>query len=272
MGIWRVDADLLARSRFGVSAMVETVAALHRPAHGPPGAVAADLVRRAPRGLPGVPRVRPAGPRPSCRTRSRPAWVADFLTVAPPRLGHGLRGGAGAGAGAAGGQGAPGPASRPGDAACRPCCPTAGRDALAGGRGGRPAVGLVRRPSSRSGHGVERVLQADVVSRTARLAASGWAGAVDDMRVGTRWLGEGRLQINTFDYPPRDLAGAEELYFIPAHCRSRGWVVWDQEVRYGLVYPVTGRSPVRPRARRRPSARLLGRGRAEVLDPARLRR
>lgn len=37
-----------------------------------------------------------------------------------------------------------------------------------------------------------RVLEADVVARTARLGRAGWAGALDGMRSGMRWLGGDR--------------------------------------------------------------------------------
>lgn len=109
------------------------------------------------------------------------------------------------------------------------------------------------------------MLQSDVVARTARLATGGWSAVIDDMRPGMRWLGGGELQINTYGYPPRELQQAKALFFIPAHCPSRGWSMWDEQHNYGLVYPVTG---VFAQDLPSPSGsleRLLGRGRAELL-------
>jgi DNA-binding transcriptional ArsR family regulator len=109
-----------------------------------------------------------------------------------------------------------------------------------------------------------RILEADVVARTERLSRDGWAAALGDMRPGMRWLGDGRLQINTQDYPPREIGGAR-LMFVPVTAR-RGWVSWDDGRRYAVVYPCSGLLAEPGRAVV-PDAlgRLLGPGRAGVL-------
>lgn len=84
-----------------------------------------------------------------------------------------------------------------------------------------------------------RILEADVLARTAMLTRGGWAAALDELSPGrTRWLGEGRLQVNTRDYPPRSVAGGR-LLFVPV-TPSRGWVSWEGTERYAIVYPCTG--------------------------------
>jgi DNA-binding transcriptional ArsR family regulator len=83
-----------------------------------------------------------------------------------------------------------------------------------------------------------RIIEADVISRTAQLSQGGWAAALDDLRPGMRWLGESRLQINAYDYPPLDLSGAQ-LMFVPVTPR-KGWVSWDAPRRYAVVYPCSG--------------------------------
>ncbi|MEV6652506.1 winged helix-turn-helix domain-containing protein [Streptomyces sp. NPDC051219] len=92
-----------------------------------------------------------------------------------------------------------------------------------------------------------RIIEADVVARTAQLSQGGWAAALDAMRPGMRWLGESRLQINTYDYPPREVSGAQ-LLFVPVTPRQ-GWVSWDSarapgrgdfQRRYAVVYPCSG--------------------------------
>ncbi len=51
-----------------------------------------------------------------------------------------------------------------------------------------------------------RIMEADVVARTRQLSRGGWAAALDHMRPGMRWLGQGRLQVNAYNYPPRKIA------------------------------------------------------------------
>jgi len=109
-----------------------------------------------------------------------------------------------------------------------------------------------------------RILEADVVARTAQLSRGGWAAALEGMRPGMRWLGEGRLKINAYDNPPRRIAGSC-LLFVPV-TPGHGWVSWDPPRRYAVMYPCSGsladagRSPVPETL-----AALLGPGRARVL-------
>ncbi|MCT4352163.1 ArsR family transcriptional regulator [Streptomyces sp. Je 1-79] len=110
-----------------------------------------------------------------------------------------------------------------------------------------------------------RILEADVLARTAMLTRGGWAAALDELNPGrTRWLGGGRLQVNSRDYPPRSVAGGQ-LLFVPV-TPSRGWVSWEGTERYAIVYPCTGaladaEGPAVPTA----LAALLGSARAGVL-------
>lgn len=108
-----------------------------------------------------------------------------------------------------------------------------------------------------------RIIEADVIARTAQLSQGGWAAALDDMRPGMRWLGQSRLQINTHDYPPREISGAQ-LMFVPV-TPHQGWVSWESH-RYAVVYPCSGAlaeasgTPVPE-----PLRALLGPARAAVL-------
>ena len=74
------------------------------------------------------------------------------------------------------------------------------------------------------------------------------------MRPGMRWLGDGRLQINALDYPPREISGAQ-LLFVPV-TPGRGWVSWEEPHRYAVVYPCSG---VLAEADRAPAPEALGR-------------
>ena len=84
-----------------------------------------------------------------------------------------------------------------------------------------------------------RVLEADVVARTAQLSQGGWAAALDALRPGTRWLGDNRLQVNLHEYPPREISGAE-LLFVPVTPQTHGWVSWEEPDRYAVVFPCSG--------------------------------
>ncbi|QDY77882.1 winged helix-turn-helix domain-containing protein [Streptomyces qinzhouensis] len=84
-----------------------------------------------------------------------------------------------------------------------------------------------------------RVLEADVVARTARVGRGGWAAVLNSLRPGTRWLGESRFQVNAWAYPPREIAAGAELLFIPV-TPGTGWVSWEEQERYAVVYPCSG--------------------------------
>ena len=46
-----------------------------------------------------------------------------------------------------------------------------------------------------------RVLETDVVARTAQLTRHGWVGALGNLRPGMRWLGDGPVRIIAHDHP-----------------------------------------------------------------------
>ncbi|EPD89266.1 hypothetical protein HMPREF1486_06500 [Streptomyces sp. HPH0547] len=265
MGWWQVDADVLAGSRFVLSPLAETVAALKvleraHPAH--PGErtwLAAHLPAYRDR--------QAADPVGALLIRAAlgPTWNADFLTPTP--------------------EPGPGPWGEvPFEeevARVRETPPAAARAHLlvSLGRRGPLPVPLRRDDLPRRAADTltwvwretvlpywprrRRVLEADVVARTAQLSRGGWAAALDDMRPGMRWLGGSRLQINAHDNPPRTLADAC-LMFVPVTPKA-GWVAWEEPgepvedvrpeppgappaghavrpapARYAVVYPCAG--------------------------------
>ncbi len=266
MGTWLVPADLLARSRFQVSPLAETVAALtvlslpeppgvpwqrafhatHREAYAE--MLADDPLRATISGWLWRPR------------RGRvPGWMGDFLTLPP----------VGAGAAFADELAQLGSWS---DARIRAEIRTMRPDvplpAVLEGDGLRAAVADVLTwiwtatvaadwPRRR------RVLEADIVSRIARLATQGWAGVVPTLGRRMDWKVGGHLQINSYDLPTRDLSGARELSFVPVHSNGQ-WVAWDLPERFAVVYPVTG-AQASPEASGGGLERLVGANRARVL-------
>ncbi|MBO8186770.1 ArsR/SmtB family transcription factor [Streptomyces spirodelae] len=244
MGWWQVSADTLAGSRFVVSPLAETIAGL-------------KVLERGSAAHPGE-RAWLDAHRPAYRARQEtnpvtaqliraalgPTWNADFLTPPPdPDASDSAV-----------------PSFEEEVARVRSAPPEAARADLLvslGSKGPLPAA--LRRDDlpRRMADALEwvwqetvlpywprrrRVIEADVVARTAQLSQGGWAAALDDMRPGMRWLGESRLQINTRTYPPRELAGAR-LMFVPVTPHT-GWVSWESAVdrpsRYAVVYPCAG--------------------------------
>jgi DNA-binding transcriptional ArsR family regulator len=109
-----------------------------------------------------------------------------------------------------------------------------------------------------------RLLQADIIARTNTLSRDGLAAALNDLNPRIRWLGDGRLEINTTQRPARHLDGAT-LCFIPTST-STGWVAWDLPSSYAIVYPARGLLGLTDAAPTRDSvAALLGSRRAELL-------
>ncbi|MFD5985892.1 ArsR/SmtB family transcription factor [Streptomyces cyaneofuscatus] len=264
MGWWQISTDTLANSRFVVSPLAETLASLRTLER----AAAAHPRERAwlERWLPAYRRRQaedPLAARIVCAAFT-PRWSADFLTPAP----------------------VPPPAGQEPDtfaqelarvratpperaradlavALRRPLPAALDRDDLAG-RSADVLEWVWTRAVAPEWPARRRVLEADVIARAAQLSRGGWAQALDGMRPGMRWLGESRLQINTYDNPPRELGGAQ-LVFTPVTA-DVGWVCWDIPHRYGVVYPCagaladTGRAPV-PQA----LGGLIGPARAGVL-------
>ncbi|SNB68065.1 Predicted transcriptional regulators [Streptomyces sp. PgraA7] len=238
VGWWQVSADTLASSRFVVSPFAETVASLmllERATAAHPGERAWLETH-----LPAYRRWAADDPVSALVIRSAlaPRWTADFLTPVPVP--------------APPGQAPPSFAEEL--ARVRATPPDRARADLAVALGGPLPAALDRDdPAERAADAVEwvwthtvlpdwprrrRILEADVVARTAQLGQAGWAGALNGMRPGARWLGDSRLQINTYDHPPRELDRAQ-LLFIPV-APDRSWVCWDIPHRYGLVYPCSG--------------------------------
>lgn len=257
MGWWQVNADTLAGSRFVISPLAETTASLvvlHKGTATHPGErpwldahhaayrerlagdpVTAQLVRSA------------LGRR----------WVADFFGFIPT--------------------GSSEPALAEELARVRQTPPEKARADLTESLGGRPLPASLHRSDlpERAADLLgwvwaqavlpywprrRRILEADVVARTRQLSQGGWAAALGDMRPGMRWLGEGRLQVNVYNYPPRKIAGAQ-LLFVPV-TSGQAWAAWDIPHRYAVVYPCAG---VLAQALRAPAPEALG----ALLGPAR---
>ncbi|WP_405584032.1 ArsR family transcriptional regulator [Streptomyces sp. NBC_01092] len=259
MGWWQINADTLAASRFVLSPLAETFAALkllHSGAATHPGERAWLDAH-----LPGHRARLAADPVTARLVRAGlgRAWIADFLTPTPRD----------------------GETFEQGVARIRAADPAEARAHLTVSLAGPlPAVldrdDLPERAAALLTHvwteavrpdwdRRRRVLEADVVARTALVSRGGWAAVLDSLRPGrTRWLGGNRLQVNLHEYPPREISGAD-LLFVPVTPKG-GWVSWEAPARYALIYPCAG-ALTDPGARAVPASLgpLLGATRAEVL-------
>lgn len=260
MGWWLVNADTLAGSRFVVSPLAETIASLVDLEYGTAAHPGEGAWLRAHR--PGYRQRLAEDPVAELILRAgfRHTWIADFLIPAPtaegrPEIDEELER----------------VRRTPAEVACTDLAISLGGPLPAGLTGAEVperAADLMRWvwtetvlpywPRRR------RIIEADIVARTRQLSQGGWAAALDDMRPGMRWLGEGRLQINAYDNPPREISGAR-LLFVPVTPR-RGWVSWDEPHRYAVVYPCSGGLAEPDRASVPEALRaLLGPARAGVL-------
>ncbi|MFF7881824.1 ArsR family transcriptional regulator [Streptomyces sp. NPDC007896] len=233
MGWWQINADTLARTRFVLSPLAETFAAvelLHAGTAAHPGERAWLDAH-----LPAYRRRLSGDPVTALLIRSGLGrnWIADFLTPTPRGEADfeeevaRVREASAADARAHLGVSLAGPLPA---ALHRDDLPERAADLLT-----HVWTEAVRPYWDRR----RRVLEADVVARTAQLSQGGWAAALDALRPGTRWLGDNRLQVNLHEYPPREISGAE-LVFVPITPQRHGWVSWEEPDRYAVVYPCSG--------------------------------
>jgi DNA-binding transcriptional ArsR family regulator len=257
MGTWRIPADLLARARFAVSPYAEVAAALagldhpRTPTERAMAALHGDAFRSMLERHPG---------RAAVLAHSfGPRWTADFLCQ-PPRGG---------------------PTSFPEHLAVVASLGDRQIRAHLLEATGGPLPPVLRRPGV-TGHATalldwvwvhvvatdwprrERVLRADIVARTSRLAGQGWQAVLADLGRDRAWLGGGELQINVHDNPPRDLTGATELWFVPVHGPASS-VAWELPTRYAVYYPVAGVLAGLESGMPGAAERLLGSNRARLL-------
>jgi DNA-binding transcriptional ArsR family regulator len=253
--------DLLVRARFAVSPRAEIVAALfaltkpghanarvaaHRPAF--TDMLAAHPLRRA---------------LLDCSYREsrgrRPGWLADYLTAPPIAPDAGIEDELAA------------LAATPTGTLLADLAETALRPlpaALHGVPLAEVATGLLRWVWTHTLEADwprrERVLRADIVARTARLAGQGWAAVLRDLGQHREWVGGGELRINSYDRPTRVLPDDAELYFVPVHANGT-WVGWGEPHAYAIYYPVSGRLADTDARRRGALSGLIGPNRAALL-------
>ena len=264
MGMWTVPATVLAHSRFAVSPMAEVVGALGHLM--PRGAVVDRAFVTAHGDAFRAMLDEHPGRRELLCASWRPGWLGDFMSIPPTHTSPTF-------------QEELALVEALGDKRIR-----ADLRVVTGG----PLPRVLTRPGV-TAYAVglldwvwthtlvsdwprrERVLRADIVARSARLATHGWAGVLKDLGRDREWLGDGLMRINRGDYPTRALPDDAQLSFVPVHWRA-SWVGWDLPQRYAVYYPVTGALALVGRSGTGSLDRLLGGNRATILrgldDPA----
>lgn len=255
MGTWHVPASVLATARFEVSPLAEVTGALgdltHRTGDRAFLAAHAEAFERMLAEHPG---------RNAVATHHfRRGWLADFLSMPPPHPAASFSDELAA-------------IAMLGDrrlrADLREATPSTLPRVLTRPGLTEHVVGLLdwiwTRTLASDWPRRERILRADIVSRTARLASGGWAAVLRDLGRDREWLAGDELRINRFDNPTRRLPRDAELTFVPVGHRAN-WVGWSLPNRYAVFYTVTGRlAPVAGSAS--PALhRLIGPNRAHLL-------
>lgn len=257
MAEWLLSADVLARARFGVSPLLETVGSV--------GLLCGRGVQ--PWHASWLDRHRPVfrsvlGERPLWRALLKAAvshnWIADCLAFAPVRPGgfaeevRPLR-------------------YRPDEEIIQDlrAVPGAVLDdaAITGQRGlGHQLTELLswvwRETVEPEWPKRSQVLKADVVARNQDLTRGGWDNALAGLRRNVRYLGDGVLRISDLPAPRRQVTSGD-LVFYPIHS-GRGFVTWSLPGHYACCYPVAGHLAGR-RPAPRALSRLLGARRAVLL-------
>lgn len=258
MGTWQISADLLARSRFVASARIEVVGVLNdlvRPST-PEGRATVAAHGEAFEAMLAKHPVR----RVVLEHSWRPGWISDWLCLPPTDAGGGF-------------EAELDDVRRLGDARVRECLHESSPDRRLPDELTRPGTAehaaalldwvwthIVATDWARR----DRILQADIVSRTSRLARHGWAAVLHDLGRDREWLGDGRLRINNYDLPSRVLDDDADLFFVPVN-HSAHWVGWKLPKLYAVYYPVTGALARIDGVARDALERLVGRPRARLL-------
>lgn len=108
------------------------------------------------------------------------------------------------------------------------------------------------------------VLERDVMYRAGLLAAYGWPAAVDRMTRHSAWIATDAIQFSLQTFPDRHV-GAGGLQFVPVTRASGTWLAEWPSDDYAIIYPARGIADQPPPHEQQAVDRLLGTGRARIL-------
>ncbi len=108
------------------------------------------------------------------------------------------------------------------------------------------------------------VLERDVMYRAGLLAAYGWPAAVDRMTRHSAWIAADAIRFSLQTFPDRHV-GASGLQFVPVTRSSGTWLAEWPPDDYAVIYPARGTADQPPPHEQQAVDRLLGTGRARIL-------
>jgi DNA-binding transcriptional ArsR family regulator len=106
-------------------------------------------------------------------------------------------------------------------------------------------------------------LERDVMYRAGLLAAYGWPAALDRMNRRSAWVGTDSIRFSDQTWPDRTV-GDDGMLFVPVTLTSGTWLC-EQADRFALVYPVRGPGAPVETVTDGAIDRLIGAGRARIL-------
>lgn len=109
------------------------------------------------------------------------------------------------------------------------------------------------------------LLERDVTYRAGLLAAYGWPHALQQMSRHSEWVGADAIRFSHTPGPER-VVGDEGMLFVPVSLTSGTWLCEAPPATYALVYPARGSAASDRPTSRSSLDRLIGRGRAAILD------
>lgn len=108
------------------------------------------------------------------------------------------------------------------------------------------------------------ILERDVMYRAGLLAAYGWPAAVDRMTRHSNWIDADAIQFSLQTFPDRDVGGSG-LQFVPVTRTSGTWLAEWPPDDYAVIYPARGIAHQPPPHEQQAVDRLLGAGRGRIL-------
>ncbi|MBF8186600.1 winged helix-turn-helix transcriptional regulator [Nonomuraea sp. K274] len=108
------------------------------------------------------------------------------------------------------------------------------------------------------------ILQRDVAQRAGRLAAYGWAAALEDLSPRVHWRRGGHIEVELMSAGGSHGLGGKGLLFVPSAFMRGIGVYLDDAWPYAMIYPARGIAAAPPAPDADLSA-LMGRTRARIL-------
>ncbi|MER6008721.1 DUF5937 family protein [Nonomuraea angiospora] len=108
------------------------------------------------------------------------------------------------------------------------------------------------------------ILQRDVAHRAGRLAAYGWAAALEDLSPQVHWRPRGQIEVELTSLHGLRRLGGKGLLFLPSAFTTAVGAYLEDAWPYAMIYPARGAAAV-PAAADADLSALIGRSRARIL-------